>query len=193
MDLKGTISKYIQKDAQHLPYDSIYPLVAKYVTDMIELALPGAKPEHVGSTSVPKCSGKGIIDLMLPFEPDKLGQFKNVLDKLGFQPQSPDHPDPFPQDRPMLQGSISFYGTPYLVHLHLVPAASSEIGQFRFFRELLKNNPQILQHYADFKKQTIESGVTDSLEYCKTKSRFIKELLERHLLAQQPYNDSGTH
>ena len=39
--------------------------VARAVAALIEPRLPGAVVEHIGSTSVPGCAGKGIIDLML--------------------------------------------------------------------------------------------------------------------------------
>jgi GrpB-like predicted nucleotidyltransferase (UPF0157 family) len=37
--------------------------VAQAVAALIEPRLPGAQVEHIGSTSVPGCAGKGIIDL----------------------------------------------------------------------------------------------------------------------------------
>jgi GrpB-like predicted nucleotidyltransferase (UPF0157 family) len=41
----------------------------------------------VGSTSVPGCAGKGVIDLMVVYPPGHLDDTKAVLADLGFQRQ----------------------------------------------------------------------------------------------------------
>ena len=54
------------------PYDARCPEVAHRVADFIQERLPGARVEHVGSTAVPGCPGKGVVDLMLPYAPGDL-------------------------------------------------------------------------------------------------------------------------
>lgn len=177
MQIQKLIDAYKQVRAGHIPYDPIYPLIARHVADLIHSVLPGVIVEHIGSTAVPGCPGKGTIDLMIPIDPAQLENINSVLQKLGFQPQSYD--EAFPETRPMRQGSISFYGFPFNIHLHLIPAQSGEIDQLRAFRDALKNNPRLRDEYAKCKEKLIDAGITDPLEYCKAKGAFIQEFLAR--------------
>ena len=43
----------------------------------------GLRVEHIGSTSVPGCAGKGIIDLMVLYPVGGLEHARQVLDSLG--------------------------------------------------------------------------------------------------------------
>ena len=47
------------------PWDARGPAAANSVIRVLQTALPGIEIEHVGSTAVPGCDGKGILDLML--------------------------------------------------------------------------------------------------------------------------------
>jgi GrpB-like predicted nucleotidyltransferase (UPF0157 family) len=45
---------------------------------MITSRFPALTVEHVGSTSVPGCSGKGVIDLMVVYPPGLLKDTKTL-------------------------------------------------------------------------------------------------------------------
>src|SRR5208337_3066549 len=66
--------------------------VAKRVADLIESHLPDVRVEHVGSTAVPGCAGKGVVDLMILYPPGQLPEVREGLDALGFQRQTGDLP-----------------------------------------------------------------------------------------------------
>jgi GrpB-like predicted nucleotidyltransferase (UPF0157 family) len=51
---------------------------------LLQTALPGLVIEHVGSTSVPGCEGKGILDLMLLIPVGKLNEVCAVVDGMAF-------------------------------------------------------------------------------------------------------------
>jgi GrpB-like predicted nucleotidyltransferase (UPF0157 family) len=89
-------------------YDPDAPEVAQRVALMVTHRLPTLTVEHVGSSSVPGCAGKGVIDLMLLYPPGQLEEAKGVLAELGFQRQT--SRDPFPEDRPMRTGSVQYQG-----------------------------------------------------------------------------------
>ena len=77
----------------------------------------------------------------------------------------------------MRAGSIVHDGETFLLHVHVIPASSPEVDDMRFFRACLRADAELLQSYVARKRAIIASGVTDSLEYCKIKGEFIKELL----------------
>ena len=130
----------------------------------------------MGSTAVDGCAGKGIVDLMIPTPEAELDHVKLLLDRLGFQRQR--NRDPFPEDRPMRVGSLVYDGQTFLLHVHVIPETSPEVETLRFFRACLRADPYLLKAYVARKQQIIARGVTDSLEYCRLKGEFIKEVLQ---------------
>ena len=76
----------------------------------------GASVEHVGSTAVPGCAGKGVADLMIPYRDEQLEPIKRMLEELGFQRQSTQ--DTFCEDRPMRVGCIERKGERFRLHIH---------------------------------------------------------------------------
>jgi GrpB-like predicted nucleotidyltransferase (UPF0157 family) len=71
---------------------------------MVRERVPGMAIEYVGSTAVPGCAGKGVVDLVVPYREDELSSVREALEDLGFQRQTTR--DPFAQDRPMRVGSL---------------------------------------------------------------------------------------
>jgi len=155
-------------------YDPRAALVAGKIAVMISKHLREVRAEHVGSTSVPGCAGKDIVDLMIAVPDGEMENVKEQLDRLGFQPQG--GRDPFPEDRPMRVGSVLHDGKTFLLHVHVI-AASPEVDDMRFFRACLRADPDLVRAYVARKREIIASGVTDSLEYCRLKGEFVKEML----------------
>jgi GrpB-like predicted nucleotidyltransferase (UPF0157 family) len=168
------IGPYLSRPAVCQDYDP-RAAVARLVAALVHEHLPHLVVEHVGSTSVPRCAGKGIVDLMIAVADDEMAAVKELLDRLGFQDQI--GPDPFPETRPMRAGSFVYDGETFLIHVHVIPASSSEVDEMRFFRACLRADPELLQAYVARKREIIAGGVTDSLEYCRIKGEFIKAVL----------------
>jgi len=169
------IGPYESRPAICRDYDPRAADVARLVAAMIRDYLPHLQVEHIGSTSVPGCAGKGIVDLMIPVPAGELENIKQILDGLGFQRQP--GRDPFPEDRPMRVGSLIYDGEVFLLHVHVIPANSPEVDDLRFFRVCLRDDPNLRKAYVARKREIIASGVTDSLEYCTKKGEFFKEVL----------------
>lgn len=148
--------------------------VAEQISQMILVQLPSLTVEHIGSTSVPGCAGKGIIDLMILYSDGQLEAAKAVLDALGFQPQSTR--DPFPEDRPMRIGSREYQGTTFQLHAHVIAASSSEASTLRAFRDQLRADSALRAAYVARKREIIAAGVTDSVDYCLAKGEFITQV-----------------
>ena len=142
---------------------------------LIESHLPDVKVEHVGSTAVPGCAGKGVVDLMVLYPPGQLSEVREGLDALGFQRQT--GRDPFPEERPMRIGSIEFEGTRFRLHAHVIASDSPEVSEFRTFRDRLRGDPMLLEQYVALKRKIIAEGVTDSLDYSIRKGDFIAGIL----------------
>ncbi len=170
-----TIGPYETRPAVCREYDPRAAAVARLVAAMIRDHSPGVEVEHVGSTAVPGCAGKGVVDLMIAVAGDEMEVVKDVLERLGFQRQS--GREPFPEDRPMRVGSIEYEGETFLLHVHVIPASSPEVDELRFFRTCLRADSELLKAYVAKKKAILAGGVTDGLEYCREKGKFIKEVL----------------
>jgi GrpB-like predicted nucleotidyltransferase (UPF0157 family) len=169
------IGPYASQPAACRDYDPRTAEVARRVALLVRESLSQANVEHVGSTAVPGCAGRGIVDLLIAVTDAELEPVKQALARLGFQPQTA--ADPFPESRPMCVGSLEHDGTRFLVHLHVVPAQSPEVDEMRFFRTCLRADPELLRAYVAKKRALITAGVTDPLEYCRQKGAFIKDVL----------------
>lgn len=158
-------------------YDSRAPLVAMYVAGFIYTRrLPGVRVEHIGSTSVEGCAGKGIVDLMVLYPDGQLEAVKRALDEIGFQPQS--NRDPFPEDRPMRVGSVEYDGSLFRLHAHVIWAGSPEAEGLQEFRDRLRGDETLRREYVAKKRAIIGSGVTDGVDYSIIKGEFVTQALD---------------
>jgi GrpB-like predicted nucleotidyltransferase (UPF0157 family) len=149
--------------------------VARQVAALIETALPAARVEHIGSTAVPGCSGKGIVDLLLLYPPGGLAAARDALAALGFQPQP--GPDPWPEERPMRVGSVRHEGDRFALHVHVVALGSAEAGWDLGFRDRLRSDPALAAAYVARKREIVAEGVTDGNAYAHAKGPFIERAM----------------
>lgn len=169
------IESYRAQPAAFLPYDARWPEIAALLKRAIENQDARLQVDHIGSTSVPECRGKGVIDLAVTYLDGDLEAAKAALDALGFQRQR--GRDPFPESRPMREASITALGGTFDVHAHVIPRDGEEHRQLAGFRDVLRRNPELRRAYENDKQRIINSGITDSLEYCYAKEAFIKSAL----------------
>jgi len=170
------IETYINAPARYQEYDPSAPRVASLIAARIAEIEPKLVVEHIGSTAVPGCAGKGIVDLAILYDEGGLDRAKQVLDILDFQRQSTR--DPFPESRPMRVGAISYAGQTYQLHAHVICSDSSEIIELRKLRDRLRADPELRAAYESRKREIIAAGVTDSVSYCEAKGSFIRQVLE---------------
>jgi len=172
------IGHYLHKAASVEEPDARAPEVARRVTDLICERMPSLVVEHIGSTAVPSCAGKGIIDLMVLYPEGQLEATRNVIDSLGFQRQ--EFGDPFPEERPMRVGSIRHSGTAFRVNVHVIAASSPEVSDLLDFRDRLRENPALIAEYVARKQELVSSGIVESPDYARHKGSFIRSVLEKH-------------
>lgn len=158
-------------------YDPRYPAVAKLVADAVERHLPECSVEHVGSTAIPGCPGKGIVDLVLLYPEGCLEPAKALLKALGFQEQGAEFLHPWPESRPMRMGTVTYDGESFAVYVHVVAEHVHEASRFRLFRDRLIRDPELAREYVERKRELVERGVTDADEYTERKRPVIERIL----------------
>jgi GrpB-like predicted nucleotidyltransferase (UPF0157 family) len=175
--LKLTVGPYEEAPAQCHEYDPRSPEVAGALARAILEQAPTMRVEHVGSTAVPGCDGKGIIDLLVMYPNGGLEVAKKALVDLGYQPQKSGNP--FPEDRPMRTGTVLYKGMRFRVHAHVVWASSPEAANLILFRDRLRGDPTLLAEYVARKRSIIGSGITHTGDYSNAKSTFIRRAAPR--------------
>jgi [ribosomal protein S18]-alanine N-acetyltransferase len=165
------ILSYRQLPATFHEYDPSAPVVAEALAAAIRGAGPHLQAEHVGSSAVPGCGGKGVIDLLVTYPPGQLAAAKQALMELGYQPQP--QRDPFPEVRPMRVAGVEFRGAWYNVHAHVIAADSPEAAELRQFRDRLRSDPVLRAAYEAEKRRILAAGVADSTEYAIRKGEFV--------------------
>lgn len=163
----------------YVEYDASAPDVAERVIELVGAAAPWARIDHIGSTAIPGCAGKGIIDLVALYPHGRLDAMRDTIDALGFQPQRTGHP--FPEDRPMRVGAIEHRGHVYRLHMHVVAADSDEAQSLYRFRDVLRSDPALRDAYQAKKRAILHSGVESSNDYTHAKGEFISAVLSRSL------------
>ena len=137
-------------------------------------ALPtGFDVEHVGSTAVPDLAAKPIIDLMLGAASlSDIEQVLPLLQGLGYD-YRPEHEVALPERRflawPMTR--------PRQFHLHAVEIGSPFWHDHLRFRDRLRADPELAQHYAQLKRALAKRHGDDRAAYTEVKSGFIRDVL----------------
>jgi dephospho-CoA kinase len=143
---------------------------------LMRSALPRNPAEHVGSTAVPGLEGKNVIDLQITAHRADVPSITEALLGLGLGRQT--GPDPWPPERPMLEGTYRHDGALFLVHCHVVPTTDPDVMKMVEFRDLLRRDPAAREAYAADKRR-IAATTDDSLEYTCAKAALIDRLLGR--------------
>jgi GrpB-like predicted nucleotidyltransferase (UPF0157 family) len=177
--MNDVIGPYTHKAAGLLPYDLLYPEVAVYVSKIIETKINFITVEHIGSTAVNGCDGKGIVDLMVIYPEGFLEKTKEALSGLGFQAQP--HREPFSEERPMRVGSILYKERLFQLHVHVIQENSEEIASTLKFQDMLGKDEGLRNQYISCKRHVLKTVSVDSLDYCKAKGLFVEKVLGHNI------------
>jgi GrpB-like predicted nucleotidyltransferase (UPF0157 family) len=169
------VGPYMLTVAEYLPYNPESSRVAAWIAKTMRTTKNQLQVEHIGSTAVPGCWGKGIIDLLVLYQAKQLEGVRDHLGVLGFQHQP--GPDAFSENRPMRVGSVEYFGRVYRVHVHVVAADSDEARDLLKFRDILRVNTSLRRAYEAEKRSILARGVTKTTEYSKAKGDFIRCVL----------------
>lgn len=97
------IGQYEKRPAVCDDWDPNAPEVGARLAALINDELPDVLVEHLGSSPIPGCAGKGMIDLHILYGAGRLKAVQDALADLGCQPQV--SRDPWPEERPMRTGA----------------------------------------------------------------------------------------
>jgi len=169
------ILPYAGSRTGYVDYDPGAVGAAAQAVALIESAVPWVQVEHIGSTAVPGCAGKGIVDLMALYPPDKLEATRAAIDGIGFQRQRAGHI--FPEERPMRVGAIEHAGRRYRLHLHLIGMTSPAKETLRCFRDALRADSALRDAYQAKKRAILRSGLREPKDYTHAKGAFITSVI----------------
>ena len=169
------IGSYTPRAVEYLPYNSESPRVADWMARIITASASDLYVEHIGSTAVPGCWGKGIIDLLVLHRPGEAASAGVVLDRIGFQ--GPQRLDIMPEPPPLRVGSVEYIGRIYRVHIYGAAARSDDAAELLKFRDLLRGNTGLRRVYEAEKRALFARGAAGGAEYSKAKGYFIEALL----------------
>jgi len=171
------IGPYKKPLAEFHPYDHRAPEVANHLKNKIEVYVPEITIEHIGSTAIPDCPGKGVIDMMALYPKEHLGVVNKLLSAMGFQRQGREFRNRFPDERPVMMGTYEYKNTPFLVYIHIIHEDSYESTRFLIFRDRLRNDSELLSAYIAEKQRIVKEGVTDTDDYAEMKQSIIRRIL----------------
>ena len=154
-------------------YNSKFKRYFELEKNKIEKSLgKNLKIEHVGSTAVPGLGGKGIIDIAIKTPKNKLNQFMNKLERLGYKPNLEHRGN---NKRVFLQKIIRYSGKERRIHIHLT-LNNNFWDSFIVFRDYLRSHDKERDKYSRIKKEATILGLKGK-EYRDYKEKFIKEVL----------------
>jgi GrpB-like predicted nucleotidyltransferase (UPF0157 family) len=163
--------------AGYREWDSLYPEVVRSLMPQLGQPRTDVTFEHVGSTAVAGCGGKGVIDLLALYLDGALDEAKSWLLSLGLVGQGTEFSRAWPESRPMYLGWYQYGGKQWLVYVHVVNSASDEVRRFRDFRDLLAGSAELIAEYCELKRSIVTSGVSDTDEYAARKRSFFRSAL----------------
>ncbi len=167
-------------------HDDRFAAVGRRVMALIreQVGADAIEVEHIGSSAIPGCAGKGVVDLMVTYLPGGLGAAKAVIDGVGFQRYQA--AGAWGEERPVRIGTIDHDGTTFRLHVHVIAADDPEVVSQRRFRDRLRADPALVAEYVAIKRAVLTAGVTDSRAYNRGKDAFIRSVLD-----DQPAADLG--
>ena len=173
-DVQAVIGPYDDPPVAYRDFDPRAMEIARQVAGLVSRHLPAVRAEHIGSTAVPGCGGRGIVDLLIACSEGEIETVNLLLGRLGFQQGGgalfPPHP-------PAYQGVWVHNGDAFLLHVQVLPASAVEVDSIRFLRACLRADVELTRAYMQHKRAIIASGVTEAGEYCRQKAAFLKLVL----------------
>lgn len=169
------VTLYEDRPAAFDAYDPRYAQIGALLAHAVQERNAQLKVDHIGSTAVPECRGKGVVDLAVTYLEGDLEAAREALDSLGFQRQT--GREPWPETRPMRVACVLAFGGAFRIHAHVIERDGDEHRELLALRNALRQDAQLRRAYENVKKSIVQSGVTDSLDYSNAKNSFIVSAL----------------
>lgn len=132
------------------------------------------KIEHIGSTAVPGCSAKPIIDIAIEVRSIENAQIAiQPLESMGYIFWN-DNPD---KSHMFFVKGMPPYGKVRTHHVHFFE--TERFKKYIQFRDLLIQEPELLKNYQTLKKELAIKYKHDREAYTNNKTEFIQRALTR--------------
>ncbi len=155
------------------------------VVRLLEAALAAwlvAPVEHVGSTAVPGLPAKPILDLQAAVA--DLACASRVAATLA--PAEWQYVPPELDGRPWRRFFVQIADGHRIAHLHLMVQSSPRWGEQVVFRDALRADPALAQHYATLKRSLAAQYADDREAYTAAKGNFIRAVLQQRRKDPRP-------
>ncbi len=131
-----------------------------------------ADVQHVGSTAVPDLPAKPILDIVIAVDrTDAIAELLPRLTGLGYI----DRGDGGDEGGWLLVRESS--PNVRTIHLHVVERDDPQWSNYLRFRDLLRDNPDLRQQYADLKERLRKEFPNDRESYTAAKDEFVRGVL----------------
>lgn len=149
------------------PYDPEWPREFRRIRARLRPVLPGARIEHVGSTAVPGCAAKPIIDVSVGLAPGSALRV-DVARSSGLE---------FRSVRPWsVVFALGDERGERLANVHVrYRGSASELGDL-LFRDYLRSHPAAVEEYGRLKHRLVAKA-SDPAAYSRQKAPFIERTL----------------
>jgi len=155
-------------------YSNLYLLEKRRIARKLKLKYLIA---HIGSTSVPKLSGKGIIDMMIAVRKKEFTKAKKRILILGYEQRNSND-----KNRLFFRRETKIKGKERRYHLHLTFINDVNWKEAQAFRQYLIDNPKIANKYELLKKKAILLCKGDGQVYRNLKNDFIRKYTDKALI-----------
>ncbi|WP_420421991.1 GNAT family N-acetyltransferase [Simkania sp.] len=133
---------------------------------------------HIGSTSIPSCQAKPIIDLLgVVSDVTLLDPYQDQLEQLGYESLG---------EFGMRRRRYFVRETSPAVHLHIFEDTDPEVDRHLRFRDYLRNHPEEIKAYSDLKRELVTCYPNDRQRYTLEKTPFIKRIDRLAALESSP-------
>lgn len=123
---------------------------------------------HIGSTSIPKCKAKPVLDIMgVTANILEVDAFNEALKKIGYEALG---------EFGMRQRRHFKAHDPLCVNLHIFEDSDPHVARHLRFRDYLKMHPQKAREYSSLKEALIKRDSKSIDLYTTGKSKFVKEI-----------------
>lgn len=168
-DILMTMERDLCDTIELVEYDPGWPNVYEEERYRLAEAFLPLRPhfEHIGSTAVPGLCAKPIIDIMVGVPLIQSAEaYTPFLEPLGYRHVEQDEE----ADRVFFRK-----GMPRTHHLHIVTFGSVVWHSHLAFRELLREDADLRERYAQLKRQSAKDHRDDREAYVSSKDSFIQD------------------
>ena len=177
--LEQRVQRLVREEVAIVPYDPVWPRMfaeeKQHLLSCLSSELIG-RIEHFGSTAVPRLAAKPIVDMLVEvtdLEETKV-RIPPVLEAQGYE-----YAWFIKRDR---RTKVRTH------HIHMVESHFSGHWDRLFFRDYLRERPDLAEEYAALKVRLAAASTHDRVQYTQGKTDFIVRVTDqasRHYGASQ--------